>query len=100
MQTPLGLIRMVAFHRGGVDAQYLTMDLEDIKKLKVAEMADNPSVLLMWATFPLLKEAFEVIESWGFEYKSLGFSWIKTNQDGSPFFGIGYYAKRQFIIDF
>lgn len=79
--------------QGGVDFQYPTMKLEDIKKLKVQDIADDPCVLLMWATFPLLKEALEVIESWGFEYKTLGFSWIKTNLDGTPFFGVGYYAK-------
>ena len=79
--------------QGGVNAQYPTMKLEDIKALPIKDLADNPCVLLMWATFPLLKEAFEVIEAWGFEYKTLGFSWIKTNKDGSPFFGVGYYAK-------
>ena len=47
----------------------------------------------MWATFPQLPEALEVIEAWGFKYKTLGFSWLKTNKDGSPFFGVGYYAK-------
>ena len=48
----------------------------------------------MWATFPQLQEALEVIKAWGFTYKTLGFSWIKTNKNnGEPFFGIGYYAK-------
>lgn len=79
--------------QAGVDFQYPTMKLEDIKKLNINDLADEPSVLLMWATFPLLKEALEVIDAWGFKYKTLGFSWIKTNNDGSPFFGVGYYAK-------
>ena len=79
--------------QGGVEAQYPTMKLEDIKALPIKDLADDISVLFMWATFPQLKEALEVIEAWGFEYKTLGFSWIKTNQDGTPFFGIGYYAK-------
>jgi N6-adenosine-specific RNA methylase IME4 len=79
--------------QGGVNAQYKTMKLTDIKNLPVNEISDDPCVLLMWATFPLLKEAFEVISAWGFDYKTLGFSWLKTNKDGSPFFGIGYYAK-------
>lgn len=69
------------------------MTLADIKALPVAEIADNPSVLLLWATFPQMQEALEVIKAWGFTYKTLGFSWLKTNKDGSPFFGVGYYAK-------
>lgn len=79
--------------QGGVNAQYKTMTLQDIKNLPVKDITDDTSVLLLWATFPQLKEALEVMEAWGFKYKTLGFSWLKTNKDGSPFFGIGYYAK-------
>ena len=79
--------------QGGVDEQYKTMKLQDIKNLPINDIADNPSVLMLWATFPQLPEAIEVMKSWGFQYKTLGFSWLKTNKDGTPFFGIGYYAK-------
>lgn len=79
--------------QGGVNAQYKTMSLEDIKALPVKDISADTSVLLLWATFPQLQEALEVMKAWGFEYKTLGFSWLKTNKDGSPFFGIGYYAK-------
>jgi site-specific DNA-methyltransferase (adenine-specific) len=51
-------------------------------------------MLFMWATFPQLQEALDVMKAWGFKYKTLGFSWIKTNRkNGKPFFGIGYYTK-------
>ena len=79
--------------QGGVNAQYPTMKLKDIKKLPISDISADTSVLLLWATFPQLQEALEVIKAWGFQYKTLGFSWLKTNKDGSPFFGIGYYAK-------
>ena len=84
--------------QGGVNVQYPTMKLEDIKSLPIKDLADDISVLLMWATFPQLKEALEVIEAWGFQYKTLGFSWLKTNKDGTPFFGIGYYAKSNMEV--
>jgi len=43
----------------------------------------------------MLKEALEVIKNWGFEYKTAGFVWFKTNpkQPLKEFFGIGYYTK-------
>jgi N6-adenosine-specific RNA methylase IME4 len=78
---------------GGVDHQYQTMDLDAIKALPVASIADDPAILLLWATFPKLPEALSVIAAWGFVYKTLGFSWIKKNDNGTPFFGVGYYAK-------
>jgi N6-adenosine-specific RNA methylase IME4 len=79
--------------QGGVNAQYQTMSLGDIMGLRVNDISADTSVLLLWATFPQLREALEVMSAWGFEYKTLGFSWIKTNKNGTPFFGIGYYAK-------
>ncbi|MFA7290116.1 MAG: MT-A70 family methyltransferase [Melioribacteraceae bacterium] len=70
------------------------MTLQDIKNLPVNNLADINCILFMWVTFPLLQEGLEVIEAWGFKYKTLGFSWIKTNpKNGKPFFGVGYYAK-------
>lgn len=51
-------------------------------------------MLFLWVTFPNLQEGLDVIKAWGFKYKTLGFSWIKTNKkNGKPFFGIGYYTK-------
>ncbi len=70
------------------------MRLPEIKALPVATIADENCMLFLWATFPNLSEALEVMRSWGFQYKTLGFSWIKTNKkNGKPFFGIGYYTK-------
>jgi len=78
---------------GGATNHYPTMSIEDIKWLPVPDLADQNCMLFLWATFPNLVEALDVIKHWGFTYKTLGFSWIKTNKDGSPFFGIGYYTK-------
>jgi site-specific DNA-methyltransferase (adenine-specific) len=33
------------------------------------------------------------MDAWGFTYCTFAFTWIKTNKDGSPFFGVGYYTK-------
>jgi site-specific DNA-methyltransferase (adenine-specific) len=77
---------------GGALSHYQTMNLEDIKKLNLP--TDNNCMLFLWATFPNMQEALDVIKAWGFTYKTLGFSWIKTNKkNGKPFFGIGYYTK-------
>jgi len=79
--------------RDGVNKQYQTMNLQDIKNLSVSDIADDISVLLLWSTFPQLENALEVIRAWGFKYKTLGFNWVKTNKDGSIFLGIGHYSR-------
>ncbi|KKL50137.1 hypothetical protein LCGC14_2308480 [marine sediment metagenome] len=79
---------------GGVRGKYNTMNIDDICNMKVGEIAEDNSLLFLWVTFPNLKEGLRVIESWGFEYVTIGFTWIKLNKEnGKPFFGIGYYTK-------
>lgn len=79
---------------GGASNHYNTMKIEDIKKLPIQDIADDNCMLFMLVTFPNLQEGLDTIKAWGFKYKTLGFSWIKTNKNnGKPFFGIGYYTK-------
>lgn len=76
-----------------LNEKYPTMSDFDIQNLKVCNLADENSILFLWVTFPKLIEGLSVIKSWGFKYKTLGFSWIKTYKNGNPKFGIGYYTK-------
>ena len=77
-----------------VKAHYPTMSIEDIKKLPVAEISAQTSILFLWVTFPRLKEGLETIEAWGFSYYGLGFDWVKTYKSGSPAYGMGYYTRQ------
>jgi N6-adenosine-specific RNA methylase IME4 len=65
---------------GGAEDYYDTMNLADICKLPVAELADKEAVLYLWATIPLLPDALEVIKAWGFFYRSL-FVWDKVKHN-------------------
>jgi N6-adenosine-specific RNA methylase IME4 len=52
------------------------MPIEDIKALPVSDIADENAILWLWATNAHLRVAFDVVEAWGFEYKSL-LTWVK-----------------------
>lgn len=81
---------------GGASTHYNTMNISDIKKMGeiIKKISSDDCMLFLWATFPNLSEALQTIKEWGFTYKTLGFSWIKTNKkNGKPFFGIGFYTK-------
>lgn len=70
------------------------MSLIDICNLPIKNLASDNCVLFLWATYPMLKEALKVIESWGFIYKSIGFQWIKQNKSGNGFFfGLGRWTR-------
>ena len=73
---------------------YDVMSKEDIKKLPVNELADDNCILFIWVTFPKLLDGLETIKSWGFEYKTVGFNWIKKNKKADSFFwGMGYWTR-------
>jgi len=79
---------------GAAAQQYETMNLADIKALPVSNIVAPNAVLFLWATWPLIRGAFEVIEAWGFTYKSIGFNWIKRNPgDQGYFFGLGRWTR-------
>jgi len=78
---------------GGVEGHYNTMSVKEICDLPIKELSDENCLLFLWVTFPCLKEGLEVMEKWGFKYTSIGFTWVKLNTNGSPFFGIGFYTK-------
>ena len=76
------------------ESHYKTMNLDDICNLKIDKIADENSILLMWATAPCLEQAFKVISSWGFIYKTVAFTWVKKNKKASTLFlGMGYYTR-------
>jgi len=73
---------------------YNCMSIDDICSIPISDISDDNSVLLMWVVDPLLDRAFEVINAWGFTYKTVGFTWAKTNKTNLGFFtGLGYWTR-------
>lgn len=77
-----------------VTDHYPVMSLKDICKLPVKEISDKDCILFMWVTLPKLNEFMEVVNSWGFEYKSTAFVWCKKNKKSDSFFlGLGRWTR-------
>ena len=62
------------------DDHYPTMPLADICALPVRDLALEDAVLFLWATSPILEEAFRVVRAWGFQYKA-SFVWDKVKHN-------------------
>lgn len=60
---------------------YESMSISEIRSLPVLEMADKDCWLWLWTTNRYLRDAFDVMDSWGFKYGQT-FIWYKT--DGHP----------------
>lgn len=73
-------------------AQYDCMELDAIKSIPVGHLAAPDCVLWLWATNPLLNQAFELIDAWGFKFKTAG-HWSKKTKNGKLAFGTGYILR-------
>lgn len=78
------------------ESHYKTLALKDIVNMKdfINDISANNCVLFIWITYPCLKEAINVIEEWGFTYKTCGFAWVKRNKKANSWFwGMGYWTR-------
>lgn len=76
------------------DNYYKCQNLQDIKDLPIGELAADDCILFMWVTYPFLQKSFEVLNAWGFEYKTVAFTWVKRNKKGEGWFwGMGYWTR-------
>jgi len=87
--------------RCGAENHYECLTNKQLCALPVQDIAEDNAVIFMWTTFPMLLDKRNpghsppglVMQSWGFEYKTIGFVWVKTNQDKTIWHGVGAYAK-------
>ena len=73
----------------GAEAKYPTMSVDEISALPIKDIASKNSVLFMWATVPLMPEAFQVMKAWGYKYKTM-ITWRKIMS-----LGMGYWFRGQ-----
>lgn len=72
---------------------YPTMTTADLCRLNVPGIAAPNSILLLWATWPKLQDALDVMKAWGFEYKTCYKLWRKVTNAGAPVMGCGWWTR-------
>lgn len=74
--------------------RYPTLSIEEIKEIPVHLVAAQNSHLYLWVPNALLKDGLEVMEAWGFKYKT-NIIWHKIRKDGGPDGrGVGFYFRN------
>jgi ParB/RepB/Spo0J family partition protein len=75
-------------YESGNNLPYPTMGIEEIMGLAASDIADEDAILWLWTTNAHLRVAFDVVKSWGFEYKTL-LTWVKDRM------GTGEWLRGQ-----
>ena len=76
-------------YKHGSAAKYETMSVETLCSLNVCDITNKNSVLFLWATTPLLPDAFTLMTAWGFKYKTAIY-WRKIMS-----LGMGFWFRGQ-----
>ncbi len=74
--------------------RYDTMTLDQIKSMRVADIAADNAHLYLWTTNTYLEAAFEVARLWGFSYRTT-ITWGKVQKKNRsvPSMKVGYYYR-------
>ena len=72
--------------RGAVP--YPSMTLEEIMDLDVGSHAEKDCVLWLWTTNAHMRDAFDVLDAWGFTFKTI-LTWVKDQM------GLGTWLRGQ-----
>lgn len=79
---------------GSARRHYAAMTQRELCDLAVGEHAARDSVVLVWSTSPKLGEAIAIIKEWGFSFRGVLLSWVKTDKTASrPVLGLGRYTR-------
>ena len=74
-------------------AHYHCMSTAELRALPVGQLAAPDSLMNMWATWPMINEALDLMKAWGFTFKT-GVSWAKQSSTGKKWvFGTGYLLR-------
>jgi len=60
---------------------YATMTIDDLSKLPIEHIITDDSACFLWVVDSHLKEGIEILEHWGFSYKTVAFNWIKITKN-------------------
>jgi len=66
---------------------YSTMMAKDIVNLPINTLADDNCILFLWVMNSEIPLALECINKWGFTYKTVAFTWVKTTKNTYHFGG-------------
>lgn len=78
----------------GASFKYKTLPLGEICSFDVQSISTDDSALFLWSTMPMVPNALKVINAWGFTFKTVAFTWVKTNKIANTlFWGMGKWTR-------
>lgn len=75
--------------KSGAATKYNSMTLEELCNLPILEIVSKDSALFLWVTCPMMREGLQVMDAWGYQYKTKIY-WRKIMS-----LGMGFWFRGQ-----
>lgn len=91
----------------GAGFKYSCMKLEDLIRIevngrRVPDIASDNSACFMWVTGPQMPIGLALMSAWGFQFKNIAFTWVKTTEKTRKewAWGMGFYTRSnpEFVL--
>ena len=72
-----------------VEDRYKTMSIKSICNIPVKKITNDNALLFMWVVDSHLDKSFDIINSWGFKFATVGFVWVKQTKNKKFYYNLG-----------
>lgn len=87
----------------GAAFKYPCLSMDELKAMRVSDLAAPDAVLYLWITGPMLASGVgqELLTAWGFKPNTMAFTWVKLTQDKRrTSMGLGHTTRssNEFVL--
>ena len=77
---------------------YPTMSIEELSNLPIRNIIAEDAVCFLWTVDSHLKEGINILEHWGFKYKTIAFNWIKTTKNNKKCYNFSPWTLKSWEL--
>ena len=77
-----------------LDKEYRTVKTNQMQCWDIKRICDDNCAMFMWTTDAHIKEAIELMKSWGFKYITVAFVWSKQSINGKELYTLGAWTLK------
>jgi len=81
-------------HHRAITRAYSVMKTKDICNLPIKDITSDDAVCFMWVADAFIPDAIQVMQSWGFKYKTVAFIWQKKEKSGKQVCYMGQWTMK------
>lgn len=91
---------LTAYDRNGgyASRHYKSLSIPDLMRLPINTLGRDVSVVMLWTTWPFIRDGIDLLEYWGYEYRT-ALAWVKVRSVARerltfvPSYGVGYWFR-------